>query len=42
MTLNFDIIDLPRTAYHVLPPRRWQVVITLAVIALTAVVWSVL
>lgn len=39
MILN--IVDLPRSAYHVLPPRRWQVALTLAAIVLTAVTWAV-
>ena len=37
-----DIVDLPRTAYRYLPPNKWQVVITLAAIVVTAVLWSVL
>ena len=36
-----DIIDLPRSAYTVLPPRRWQIALTLAAIAITALVWAV-
>lgn len=37
-----EIVDLPRTAYHYLPPRKWQVVITLAGIVATAILWSIL
>lgn len=37
-----NIVDLPRNAYHVLPPRKWQVVITLAGIVATAILWGVL
>lgn len=36
-----DIIDLPRSAYTVLPPRRWQVVLTVAAIVVVALVWAV-
>lgn len=37
-----DIIDLPRTAYHYLPPKRWQIALTVASIVVTVVLWSVL
>lgn len=36
-----DIIDLPRSAYTVLPPRRWQVALTMAAIVVVALVWAV-
>ncbi len=39
MILN--IVDLPRSAYHVLPPHRWQVALTLAAIIVMAVIWAV-
>jgi len=41
MILN--IVELPRSAYHArsVPPRRWQVALTLAAIVLTAVIWAV-
>lgn len=41
-TVTLTIVDLPRSAYQVLPPRRWQVIATLAVIVVTAVLWGVL
>lgn len=40
MTLNFDVIDLPRTAYRVLPPKRWQIALTVATIAVSAILWA--
>ncbi|MFN8459153.1 MAG: hypothetical protein U0401_31645 [Anaerolineae bacterium] len=36
-----EIIDLPRSATCHLPPRRWQVVLTVALIVVAAVVWAV-
>lgn len=37
-----EIIELPRSAYQVLPPRKWQIALTVAGIILAAVVWSLL
>jgi hypothetical protein len=36
-----EIIDLPRDAYRILPPRRWQIALTLAVIVVTVILWTV-
>lgn len=36
-----DIIDLPRSAYTILPPRRWQVALTMAAIVVSALIWAV-
>ena len=36
-----EIIDLPRSAYRILPPHRWQVALTLAAIVVTAIFWAV-
>lgn len=39
--LTFTLIDLPRTRWHVLPPRRWQVALTVAGVIVTAILWAV-
>jgi hypothetical protein len=39
---TLTIVDLPRQSWRLLPPRRWQVVVTLAGIIITAVMWAVL
>lgn len=36
-----EIIDLPRNAWRVLPPARWQIAVTVAVIVITVVIWAV-
>lgn len=38
--MTLDIIDLPKSAYRVLPPKRMHVIITLGAIALTAILWG--
>lgn len=38
-----DVIDLPCDAWRILPPpppKRWQIALTLAVIAVTVIVWG--
>jgi hypothetical protein len=40
--ITFDLIDLPRQSWRILPPRRWQVVLTMAAIVVAAIVWGVL
>lgn len=37
----YEIIDLPRNAWRVLPPSRWQIALAVAVIVLIAVAWAV-
>jgi hypothetical protein len=41
-SLTLEVVELPRQSWRVLPPRRWQIALTLAVIVVTAVVWGVL
>lgn len=41
-TVTMQVIDLPRSHWRLLPPRRLQVVATLAGIAVTALLWGVL
>lgn len=36
-----EIIDLPRSAYRILPPHRWQIALAVAAIVVTALVWAV-
>lgn len=38
--VTFTIVDMPRNSWQVLPPKKWQVIITIATIALTAILWS--
>lgn len=38
--LTLEVIELPRQSWRVLPPHRWQVIATLAVIVVTAVLWG--
>lgn len=38
--MTLDIIDLSKSAYRVLPPARWQVVITFGAIVVTALLWG--
>jgi hypothetical protein len=40
--MTLTIVDLPRPAWRVLPPGRWQVVLTVAVIVVTALAWALL
>jgi hypothetical protein len=39
---TFEIVDLPRANWQHLGPRKWQVIATVAVIVITALVWAVL
>jgi hypothetical protein len=39
--LTLEIVDLPRSNWRHLGPRKWQVVLTLAVIVITALAWAV-
>lgn len=39
-TLTLEVVDLPRHSWKVLPPSKWQVVLTVVVIVVTALVWS--
>lgn len=39
-TINMTIVDLPRPAWKVLPPRKWQVALTVVGIVLTALVFA--
>lgn len=39
-TINLMVIDAPRHSWKVLPPKKWQVALTVASIILTAIVWS--
>lgn len=38
----FEIIELPRSNWRHLGPRKWQVVLTVVVIVVGAILWSVL
>lgn len=38
--LTLEVIELPRQGWKVLPPRKWQIALTIAVIVVTAVIWS--
>lgn len=40
--MTFDLIDLPRRNWRVLPPGKWQIVLTVAGIVVTAILWGVL
>lgn len=40
-TVTLEIVDLPRSGWRYLPPRRWEVALTLAGIVLAAVAWGV-
>ena len=40
--MTFNLVDLPRKNWHVLPPRRWQIALALAGVIVTAILWSVL
>lgn len=40
--VTFTLVDLPRHSWHVIPPRRWQIALTLAGIVVTAIVWAVI
>jgi hypothetical protein len=37
----YEIIDLPRNAWRVLPPSRWQIALAVAAIVIVAVTWAV-
>lgn len=38
--IDYKLIELPKTCYKVMPPRKVEVVLTVAVIILTAITWS--
>lgn len=38
--MTLTIVDLPRQNYRVLPPKPWQVALTLAVIVVGALAWA--
>lgn len=40
-SMTLTIVELPRQAGRVLPPKPWQVALTLAGIVVTAILWSV-
>lgn len=40
--LTFTLVDLPRHSWHVLPPRRLQVAVTLVGVIVTAILWAVM
>lgn len=41
-SFTVEVVDLPRHSWKVLPPAKWQVVLTVAGIVLAAVVWAIL
>ena len=40
--ITLTLVDLPRRSWRVLPPRRWQVVVTVVGIVVAAILWSVI
>lgn len=40
-TINYQIVELPRVNWHYSPPKKLEVVLTVAVIILTAIAWSI-
>ena len=40
--MTFSIVDLPRKNWHVLPPCKWQIALTLAGVIMISILWSVL
>lgn len=38
--MTVEVIDLPRSAWCVLPPSRWQIALAVAVIAVTVIAWG--
>lgn len=40
--LTLEVIDLPRAHWHIVPPGRVTVALTLAAIIVTAVVWGLM
>lgn len=40
--MTFSIVDLPRRNWHVLPPRKWQIALTVATIIVGAILWGLL
>ena len=41
MTITMNIIDLPRSHWRYLPPRKWQVITAVAGIVATSLLWGV-
>ncbi len=41
-TINLMIVDAPRSSWRVVPPAKWHVIATFAVIVVSAVVWGLL
>lgn len=37
-----EVVELDKSCWKVLPPRKWQIALTLALIVVTSVLWSVL
>lgn len=40
--MTFSIVDLPRRSWKVLPPKRWQIALTLAGVIVISILWGVL
>jgi hypothetical protein len=40
-TIKMNIVELPRQSWSYLPPKKWQIALTVAVIIVSAVVWAV-
>ena len=39
---TFEVIDLPRNNWRYVGPRKWQIVLTAAIIITVAIAWAVL
>ncbi len=39
--MTFELVDLPRHNWRVLPPKKMTVALTLAGIVITAVLWAI-
>lgn len=40
--MALKVVELPRRNWRVLPPKKWQIALTMAGIVIAAVVWAVL
>jgi len=39
-TMTLTLVDLPRSNWRILPPRKWQVYLTILVILTITLTWS--
>ena len=40
--MTFSIVDIPRQSWRVLPPRKWQIALTLAGVVVISILWGLL